>query len=367
MTRTLPLFDDEQVHCSRSPRPESFRLEDDMSQVERSFLADLLIEDLEADVYWYTKVARQAEIIERFRRCGQEGRVQVCPRCALKFFSRFYCKARLCDVCARIYGGQVYKKVIDLIGPCLANRKKGWTVAMLTLSESTGKYRSHYPNREEYKRFNQNVSAFCRLFFGKFRGRFSRTGRVVEDRKHFRGAGTIGVNEFGQDNNNLHCHILLYGPWIPWAELQRAWVKITGGDTGCFIEPIRQPDKAAHYVAKYITKAPRFLDPSRAIEYLRSAKNTRRIKTGGIFYNRVKLSKTDHERDECPFCLVYLEYQGIQDVAARSFGLNLHHVRKNPDLYAADPLVKIARELPGGVTPVGLPKSPPLWSSGAGS
>jgi hypothetical protein len=332
-----------------------------MSQVERSFLADLLIEDIDPGIHWNTKVGQQLEIIERFRRCGQEGRVSVCPSCNIKFFSRFYCKARLCDVCARIYGRQVYKKVMDLIGPCLADRKKGWTVAMLTLSESSGKYRCRYPDCDEYRRFNRNVGAFCRLFYGKFRGKFSRTGKVVENRKHFRGAGTIGVNEFGQDNNNLHCHLLIYGPWIPWAELQRAWVRITGGDTGCFIEPIRNPNKAAHYVAKYITKAPRFLDPTRAVEYVNAVKGSRRIRTGGVFYNQVKLSKADRERDQCPFCFAYLQYEGIKDLADCSFGLNLHHVRKHGDLYGADPLAEISKQLPRGVTPVSLPKSPSLW------
>ena len=361
MTRTLPLFDHDQVHCSRSPVPESFSLDDDMAQVERSFLADLLLEDLSADIHWNTKLGQQAEIIERFRQCGQQGRVQVCPRCSLKFFSRFYCKYRLCDVCARIYGRQVYKKVMELIGPCLASRKPGWTVAMLTLSESSGKYRSHYPNQDEYKRFNRNVGAFCRLFYGKFRGRFTRSGKVGEDRKRFQGAGTVAVNEFGQDNNNLHCHLLLYGPWIAWETLQRAWVRITGGDTGCHIEPIRNPNKAAHYVAKYITKAPRFIDPARAVEFVKSAKGSRRIRTGGIFYNQIKLSKVDHDRDQCPFCFVYLEYEGIRDVTACQFGLNLHHVRKHPELYGSDPLAKISRELPGGVTPISIPKSPALW------
>lgn len=362
MTRTLPLFDHEQVHCSRSPAPESFSLDDDMSQVERSFLADLLLEDLHSNIYWDTKLGEQTDIIERFRQCGQEGRVHQCPQCTVKFFSRFYCKARLCDVCARIYGRQVYKKTMDLIGPCLAERKKGWTVAMLTLSESSGKYRSRYPDRDEYKQFNRNVGAFCRLFYGKFRGRFTRTGKVSEDRKRYQGAGTVAVNEFGQDNNNLHCHILLYGPWIPWEKLQRAWVRITGGDTGCFIEPIRNPDKAAHYVAKYITKPPRFIDPARAVEFVKAVKGGRRIRTGGIFYNQIKISKVDRERDQCPFCFVYLEYDGLRNLADCRFALNLHHVRKHPELYDSDPLRKIVRELPGGVTPVGLSESPHLWS-----
>ncbi len=360
---SLQLFDDNQVHRSRRTAPEWFSLDDDMSPVERSFLADLLIADIEETDGWRLDTFKRIERIERFRKCGQQGRRHICPTCNIKFYSRFYCKARLCDVCSRIYGRQVYKVVMDLIAPCLAHKKKSWTVAMLTLSESSGKYRGHYPTPEEYKRFNRYVGDFCRLFYGKYRGKFTRTGKVREDRKHKQGAGTIAVNEFGQDNNNLHSHILLYGPWIPWEKLQRAWVKITGGDTGCFIEPLREPQKAARYVAKYITKPPRFLDPVRAVEYLRSVKGARRIRTGGIFYNRVKVAKEELERDRCPFCCVHLEYAGVHDLTDCGYGLNLHHVRKHPDQYESEPLIEIVKLLPRGVTPVNLPESPPVWQS----
>lgn len=362
---SFDLFSHSQIHRKKSTSPERFTLDDDMSRVERSFLADLLIEDIGDVITWRESPLRKKEIVERFRKCGDQGKVHQCPSCLVRFYSRFYCKHRLCDVCARIYGRQVYKRVMELIGPCLSNRKKGWTIAMLTLSESSGKYRNHYPDSDEYKRFNHNVGAFCRLFYGKYRGKFTRTGKVREDRKHYRGAGSIGVNEFGQGNNNLHSHILLYGPFIPWEKLQAAWVKITGGDTGCFIEPIRNPDKAAHYVAKYITKPPRFYDPTEAIDFVKATKGARRIRTGGIFYNQMKLEKLERDRDRCPFCCVFLHYEGLADLERVIFGFNLHHVRKNPDFYESGEIFSEIKSLPRGVTPIDFPEFPRLLPRGA--
>lgn len=342
------------------PVPEMFSLEDDMPQVERDYLAELL----KADAFQTTdlRLANRLEIIERFRLCRSQGRCMFCPKCGHDYFSRFYCKARLCDTCARIYGRQVYKKIMHLVEPFFANRKKGWTIAMLTLSESTAKYRGRFPDQDDTKRFNQNVAAFCRLFYGKHRGRFSRTGKIVEDRKRYQGAGTIGVNEFGQDNNNLHCHLLIYGPWIPHQKLLSAWIKITGGDRGCFIEPIRQPSKAAHYVSKYLTKPPRFFDMKRAVEYIKATKGTRRIKTSGIFYNRIKMEKIAHEPDLCPFCIVPLMYAGIRSIESNQ-GINLHHVRKHPELYETDRLREIVKLIPRGAMPAGLPQAPPIWQA----
>ena len=358
MTRMSDLFDNDPSRRIQRPALEAFSLEGDMSQVERDYLAYLL--KTEALETIRLSLFNRLEIIERFRTCRSQGRVLLCPNCCLRFYTRFYCKARLCDTCARIYGRQIYKKVMHLVEPFFSNKKKGFTLAMLTLSESTAKYRGRFPDQDDTKRFNRNVATFCRLFYGKYRGRFSRNGKVVEDRKHYQGAGTIAVNEFGQDNNNLHCHLLLYGPWIPHAQLLAAWIKITDGDRGCFIEPIRNPKKAAHYVAKYVTKPPRFLDPHRAVEFLAATKGTRRIKTGGVFYNQLKLEKIAHDPDRCPFCIVDLTYQGLTTIG-KCEGLNLHHVRKHPDLYETDQLKEIVGLLPGGVMPVGLPQAPPIW------
>jgi len=353
------LFTDDQVQTA-GKRSDFFSLEGDLSPVERNYIADLLVDHYRDNEYNFKKATALIRRVDRFRNCGSEGSRRPCPSCSINFYTRYFCKHRICDVCARIYGKVIRDKVTRLINPVFANRKKGWTVAMLTLSESSGKYRGRYPNREEYRRFNQNVSTFCRLFYGKFRGTWTRTGKVREDRKHFLGAGWFAVNEFGQDNNNLHSHILIYGPWIPHSKLLAAWIKITGGDRGCYIEPMQKPSVAIRYVSKYITKPPRFLDPSVAVKFVVASKSQRRIRSGGIFYNQIKIEKGDRHPDTCPFCLVNLAYGGVCDLLETTDGINLSYVRKHREEFERESFREILCLLPGGTIPAGLPEWPSL-------
>jgi hypothetical protein len=227
---------------------------------------------------------------------------------------------------------------------------------MLTLSESTGKYRGQYPTAEQTKEFNRKVAAFCRLFYGKYRGRWNGDrSRVVENRRRYQGAGTFAVNEFGDNNNNLHCHILLYGPWIPYKELLAAWVEISGGDTGVYIEPIRGSSKAARYVSKYIMKPPRFGNLCRAINYLVATKGLRRIRTGGGFYNALKKKKTVRNEEICPICDSVLVYDGVVSLDDTRYYYNWYDVRRDPERFGFDLLRGYRpppQELPEGVMPI---------------
>ena len=343
------------TRCLQQSKPENFSLSDDMLPVERGFLADLIDDRISENWISLKRISQQRIKNARFRRCGLDGSRRVCPKCGIGFYTRHFCKHKLCDTCARIYGLRVREKILKLVNPVFSKRKAGWTVAMLTLSESSQKYRGRYPNREEYRQFNRNVGAFCRLFYGRYRGVWTKTGKIREDRKHYKGAGWFAVNEFGQDNTNLHCHILLYGPWTIHSRLLTSWIRITGGDTGCYIKPLRSPRSAADYVAKYLTKPPRFTDPNTALDYVKASASQRRIRTGGVFYNSLKKIR-GFEPDVCPFCDVRLKFDGICDLTQAGDGLNLSHVRKHRELYDKDEIRSILRELPRGVLPAGLPQ-----------
>lgn len=348
-------------HRHRSQHPDNFNLGEDMSPVERSFLADSLVERYERDHPGESTAVYRGQT-DRFRFCGHQGSRLICPSCQIPFYTRFFCKFRLCDTCSRIYGKEIRDKIIKLITPIFAKKKRGWTIALLTLSESKEKYRGRYPNREEYQRFNRHVSEFCRLFYGKYKGGWSKKGKIVERRSRFQGAGWFAVNEFGDNNTNLHSHLLLYGPWVPHKKLLAAWARITGGDTGCHIEPIADPHGAGKYISKYITKAPRFLNPLTAIDFVVTTKSQRRIRSGGIFYNSLKRRKPERTADLCPFCVVELDYQGTVFLTETGDGLNLPHIRKNRELYETEELREIVNSLPGGALPCNLPYYPSLAS-----
>ena len=360
---TIDLFPNEHqtAFAKRTQIDEFFSLDGDMSKVERSFLADLLTEVSDDECRFdYKKQDRQREKHNRFRRCGEQGSRFCCPECSINYYTRFFCKHKLCDVCSRIYGGKIRKRIKALITPIFAKKKKGWTVALLTLSESSAQYRGRYPNPDEYKAFNRHVAEFCRLWYGKYQGTWTAKGKIRERRNRYQGAGWFAVNEFGQDNTNLHSHVLLYGPWIPHKKLLASWVKITGGHRGCHIEPVRNPKVASTYVAKYLTKPPRFLDPNTAVKFVEATHRQRRIRSGGVFYNCLKMEKPKRSPDLCPFCVQPLRHEGVIQLSESLDGLNLKYVRDHRELFETDELKKAVQFLPRGVMPISLPFCPEL-------
>lgn len=331
-----------------------FEQDGDMSDAERNHLAEKL-DDFALGGSGLENYQSRLIVNGRFRDCGKQGSRFGCGECKTLFYTRFFCKFKLCDRCARIYGKSLREKMLDLLRPCFSNRKKSWSVKMVTLSTSSNKYGGGYPSRKQYKRFNSDVAAFCRLHYGKYEGYWSRTGKVAQRRKKYLGAGTFAVNEFGQDNNNLHCHILLYGPWVPHEKLLESWIRITGGDRGCHVQPLRNPEIAAAYVTKYLTKPPRFLDTDKAVDFIESTRHTRRIRTGGIFYNQLKNVKTS-EPLLCPYCVEKLEYSGVFNLSIDKSVVDLRHARKNKGEWLEDRRSEnVLAHLPAGATAVNEP------------
>lgn len=359
---TIDLFNHKHTTTDVSVYYGYYSQPNDLTPEKRLELVNYLNESARRSTCDLKKIQKQSEINNRFLNCGQLGTASYCPECNIRFYTKYFCKFKLCDTCARISGKKFKSKILELIRPILSNKKKGWTVAMLTLSESSAKYRGRYPNPDEYKLFNKKVGEFCRLFYGKYRARISKNDKVVENRKIYKGAGWFGVNEFGSDNNNLHCHILLYAPWIPHKILLKNWIRLSGGNTGCHIEPIRSPEIAANYVGKYITKPPVFNQISTAVDFIEATKSQRRIRSGGIFYNALKMAEK-HNPDTCPFCSVYLMYSGIVELTDTTDGLNLSYIRKNRDKFETEAFREVVKFLPGGILPYNLPYCPSLMSN----
>jgi hypothetical protein len=307
------LFGFEQPTESPRVKTEVFDLENDLSPGERYIVADALIKR-SLDITDSKKSNRIMTEAERYRGCGSDALSLQCSECGTKYLIRTACRSRICERCGRIYYKKLQEKMVPLIREVTSNKKKGYLLALLTLTVKTDRWGDGMPERDQIVRLYRETSTFLRLHYGKYKSRLSKSGKVVEVKRKkknlapgqpdriFYGSGWIAVLEFGKDNNNAHCHALVYGPYRPQSALSESWLQITGDSNGVDIRPARSPKEVAGYILKYITKPPQTDSYYRIADYAITIKGTRRLRTGGIFYNKIKLEKLHKERCSCILC-----------------------------------------------------------------
>jgi len=211
-----------------------------------------------------------------------------------------------------------------------SNKKSGYFLSMLTLTVTSKRYGDKMPNREDIRRFYKETSHFLRLNFGKFKCHETKKGKIVENRKKYIGAGWIATIEVGSDNNNLHCHAIVYGPWQKYFDLLSSWEKITGDSQGVWIKPIQNPQKAANYVLKYITTPPVTDSYKSVANYSVMIKGSRRLRSGGVFYNRIKIPKSE-KNCNCLFCRSRLIMSGNIDLVNLNGQIDLYRELREID------------------------------------
>lgn len=299
---------------------------------------------------------------DRFCDCGHRYSLWQCDTDNVTFRTPQSCNSRICERCGRRYFDSYRTALYRELAPLFASPRKGWGVFMLTLTTSSKRYGDRLPERKDIERFYKETGDFFRLNYGKHfarvtakgkiiedarrhewkrddngervrrrrtpRERTNKAGKVVKDWRRFKGCGYIATIELGTSriksghlNNNLHCHAIIYAPYISQAELSRRWYDITKDSAIVDIRKIDSPKAATNYVLKYITKPPALRDPEGLAEYVDMIKGTRRLRTGGIFFDRIH--KTERERlpFECPYCRGHLFSLG--DLTAED--IDSHH------------------------------------------
>ncbi len=252
----------------------------------------------------------------RFEECGKRFFILRCPNHDIRFNVPMSCNSRICERCAAAHSKGLRKRIEDVIRPFMAKKIPGFTVAMLTLTTTTKRHGPDGPTRKDIKRFYRETSKFLRLFYGKYACKFSRSGNVVyvysKGERRFRGAGFFAVMELGGDNNMLHCHVITYGPYISQKKLSDTWLKITGDSSIVDIRAVKSVKDGVREVVKYIIKPPTGDSLTSIADYTWRVKGTRRLRSGGIFYNHPGLRKEKGEKQplECPYCGGYLEFEG---------------------------------------------------------
>lgn len=287
----------------------------------------------------------------RYTRCGSHNYWQ-CENCQKEYSAIATCKSRICPECSKKAVRAILDSLKNQMDLMFGLKKKGWCIGLLTLTTTTARFGDQPPTRKDIARFYRESSAFMNLFFGKWKTYKTDRGVYVDKRRYrtawkdgqkvkipkpykiirhydqvkpyriekphgqpvllskkdrvdFRkwlGRGYFAVIEFGADNYMLHCHAITYGPYVYWKKLRKTWEEITGDSYRVDIRPCKSKRQAAHYVLKYVTKPPITESYYDLAAYAAMIKGTRRIRTGGIFYNTIRARKPEKMRFCCPYC-----------------------------------------------------------------
>lgn len=246
---------------------------------------------------------------DRFEQCGDLFSTLCCVNDFTKYHVPHQCRSRVCPECGRSLYRRLVSEIAGLVDRVIRRRRKGYFLQLVTLTFNKARWGEDLPDRDQIVRCYRESAQFLKRHFGKYYCTVSKSGRIREDRKRYRGAGWIAVCEVGADNNNFHVHAVVYGHYESYARMQEDWARITGDSTVINFKRVHSPRTVANYVLKYVTKPPESESYSRMAQYAWLIKGTRRIRTGGVFFNRVQLRKSKLKIC-CPECGGRLEFVG---------------------------------------------------------
>lgn len=225
--------------------------------------------------------------------------VMVCsdsPKYHPKITQKHTCGLRFCPTCAEMHSARLLKRYVPHISK-LASGSYRFRLRHIILTTPYSLYDDDIKSR--YKQHQKNVLALFDELLGK-------TWRKKQ--------GVLVGDEFGEEGDLLHSHILHFGQYLEKDKITEAWLKVTGGQ--CQINYVRGVDPheeavgdAIKEVLKYCTKfwrseadgSKKMIDPYLIPALAEVLKGQRRIRTYGLFYG---IPKPDLEEKEikCSSC-----------------------------------------------------------------
>lgn len=218
------------------------------------------------------------------------------PKYHAKIIQKHTCGLRYCPTCAEMHSARLLARYVPFISQIATNSYR-FRLRHVILTTPYSLYDDDIKSR--YKQHQKNILALFDELLGK-------TWRKKQ--------GFLVGDEFGEDGDLLHSHILHFGQYIEKDKITQAWLKVTGGE--CRINYVRgiDPDEksvgdAIKEVLKYCTKfwraeadgSKKMIDPYLIPALAKVLKGQRRIRTYGLFYG---IPKPDLEEKviECPAC-----------------------------------------------------------------
>lgn len=244
---------------------------------------------------------------KRYLECGRDGEgwVKYCANCADSgpgFYAEYIprsCMLRICPDCAKRVAAPIrdrYRPIIEhlMSHPYKDWRVRGWTVTRaVELSGDSG---------EDVRETLEMVAELVRQLV------------TCHD-----GAGAICSLEIGETGHKIHCHLIVYSPYVTHQAVKTAWRAISGDSYIVWLRLYETPDAAVVEGLKYATKAVN-LPPSQLVNLHVALKGTRRVRSWGCFYlNRFnplrKLRAERHKVCQCPDCNSKLVVKPERDFA----------------------------------------------------
>lgn len=173
------------------------------------------------------------------------------------------CKLRICPECQKRVKRAVYQRITQTFETF---RSKQWRMITLTMKSSSAPLSVQIHNL---------IRSFRRL-------------RQTSQWKRTQKGGTALVEITRNTKTGLwhpHLHCLSVGTYLCSRVLSHLWRKSSHGSFIVDIRPVWNPDQAAHYVCKYLTKADDFRmlkDDNDALDYYHALKKAHHLITYGI-------------------------------------------------------------------------------------
>lgn len=218
----------------------------------------------------------------KWRDCGQKGIVLRCQNNPdHTYYVPFHCDLRICPVCGNRYAARIrkqYRAALEELGRI--SRRNGKNLKLLTLTKRS----DNELTPESIRDFQKKVGRMIRKFYD----------------------GGLSVREVGK-GFNLHAHAIVFGEYVPQAELSKAWLKLTGDSQVIDIRRVKRRKIPLTYILKYISKPCKFDRPEDYVVYLKAIRGTRRVHSYGALYG-IKPSESRKDRALCPQCGGFLRY-----------------------------------------------------------
>ena len=220
----------------------------------------------------------------KLKTCCQTGRVLTCG--SHQVFVLVRCDLRICDSCCERHGKRIKHRYGQVLRDAVQHHYRyKYNLKLLTLTKHNPA-KTNDPEQLHYsiKRFLKDVRKLINVVYPKKKG-----------------CGALAVLEVTK-NFTIHCHIIVYGPYVPQDDLSDRWAKITGDSRIVDIRQVKgRPKRALSYLFKYITKPASFDEPQDYATYLAALRSVRRIHSFGIFFN-FKITEEEPEALSCPKC-----------------------------------------------------------------